>query len=222
MDASAVLTTGQVARYCGVHFRTVLRWIEAGKLKAYALPGRGDHRVRVESFLAFLAEHHIPVPDDFAPHPNRVLVVDDDIRMARSMGRVLTRAGYEVELAEDGFEAGKFLHTFRPAVMTLDLQMPGVNGHDVLEFLRNTKTIEHSRLKVLVVSGASSAAIAEAIRLGADGWLAKPFENEELLRSIQALFGDSGRPLPVPVPASAQTDSEPLLLPLFSATTAGR
>ena len=60
------LTTGEVAHYCGVNFRTVLRWIKRGYLNAYQLPGRGDHRIPVDGFLLFLEKHKIPVPEDLS------------------------------------------------------------------------------------------------------------------------------------------------------------
>lgn len=68
-----VLTTGEVAKYCGVNPRTVIRWIERGHLKAYHLPGRGDSRVEVHDFLSFLREHEMPIPEELL-EPSRVRV----------------------------------------------------------------------------------------------------------------------------------------------------
>jgi len=59
------LTTGEIARYCGVNFRTVIRWIKRGYLNAFQLPGRGDNRVEVEDFLIFLKKNNIPIPEEF-------------------------------------------------------------------------------------------------------------------------------------------------------------
>ena len=59
-----ILTTGEIAEYCGVNFRTVIRWIKRGHLEAYQLPGRGDNRIKVEDFIHFLDEHKMPIPDD--------------------------------------------------------------------------------------------------------------------------------------------------------------
>jgi len=56
------LSTGEIAKLCDVNLRTVIRWIERGALKGFKLPGRGNNRVRVEDFLAFLVEHEIPIP----------------------------------------------------------------------------------------------------------------------------------------------------------------
>jgi excisionase family DNA binding protein len=58
------LTTGEIAHYCGVNFRTVIRWIKRGYLNAFQLPGRGDNRVEVGDFLAFLERHNIPIPEE--------------------------------------------------------------------------------------------------------------------------------------------------------------
>ena len=62
--AIETLTTGEIARYCGVNFRTVIRWIKRGHLRAYQLPGRGDNRVELEDFLEFLREHRMPIPEE--------------------------------------------------------------------------------------------------------------------------------------------------------------
>ena len=64
MREKQALTTGEVAKYCGVNFRTVIRWIERGHLDAYKLPGRGDNRIPVESFVDFLNNNNMPVPEE--------------------------------------------------------------------------------------------------------------------------------------------------------------
>ena len=56
------LTTGAIARYCGVSKVTVLRWIEKGMLQSFKLPG-GQNRILRETFLAFADQHGIPVSD---------------------------------------------------------------------------------------------------------------------------------------------------------------
>lgn len=75
--------------------------------------------------------------------------------------------------------------------MTLDIRMPGVDGLSVLRTLR-----EHPlpfACKVLVVSGETPARLQEALALGADGVLAKPFINEELLAAVRRLYGSEGK-----------------------------
>lgn len=183
-----VLTTSQVARLCGVSQRTVIRWVERDELRAYKLPGRGDHRVPAAELWRFMRKHGMPEPGGGkADDPPRVLIVEDDVKMARAISRVLKRAGFETALASNGFLAGSMLHTFRPALMTLDIRMPGINGLEVLRLLH--KTPPPAPLSVLVVSGDDQSRLDEARRAGADNVLAKPFTNDELLHAVHALIG---------------------------------
>lgn len=177
------LTTGQAAKLCGVNFRTVARWIDRGLLPAYQLPGtRGDRRVRVADLRRFMHAHDIPDPWAMPAGARRALVVDDEPAMARAIERVLRQAGYETALAAGGFEAGAMLFSFQPHVMTLDLRMPGMDGIEVLQFLRRTPP--PVPLKVVVVSADSEERLQQARALGAHAVLAKPFSNEALLAAL--------------------------------------
>jgi excisionase family DNA binding protein len=64
--AAQILTTGDLARLCGVNYRTVLNWIKRGYLPTYKLPGRGDNRITVQEALRFMREHDLPIPDELA------------------------------------------------------------------------------------------------------------------------------------------------------------
>ncbi|GAB3091929.1 response regulator [Aestuariicella hydrocarbonica] len=187
MTEVQVLTTGEAAKYVGVNFRTVIRWIERGKLKAYKLPGRGDHRIQVSDFVAFLQEHQMPVPPDLAVQKRSVLVIEDQPEMAGAIRRVLMRQGFDVEVASDGFSAGTLLTHMKPGLVTLDLKMPGMDGYEVLRFIRSQE--EHAATKVLVISAETQAGLEKAMTLGASDVLAKPFENQELLVKVEALIG---------------------------------
>lgn len=216
------LTTGDVAKYCGVNFRTIIRWIEKGYLDAYKLPGRGDNRIPVASFVAFLRSNNMPVPEEFkdveaseansdtknqsvndgsdiAAKPNetsassnsdkpekpKVLIIEDEALMAKSIERVIRRAGYEVALAANGIEAGIMLERFKPDLITLDLQMPGMSGFEVLEALKANQSYQD--IKVLVVSAATKVKLLEVMELGVDGVLEKPFKSEDLLARVQEI-----------------------------------
>lgn len=180
------LTTGDVAGYCGVNFRTVLRWIERGHLKAYQLPGRGDNRIEVRDFLGFLQENRMPVPEEFQAISRQILIVEDEPAMAHTLKRVLHRAGYETQHATDGFSAGALLASWHPSLMTLDLNMPGLGGLQVLEFLKNNPDYKH--LKILVISASSDADLQQARAAGAHDTLGKPFSNQDLVEKIEKLL----------------------------------
>ncbi|CAM4197921.1 response regulator [Roseateles saccharophilus] len=186
---SVVLTSREAGQRCGVSFRTVIRWIERGELSAYRLPGRGDYRIMLADLRAFASRYGLPDPAAAGPVPapsDRVLIVDDDPSMARAIQRVLLAAGYKTLIANEGFQAGSLLHSFSPALMTLDLRMPGLDGFGVLRFLRDSPP--RPALRVLVVSGESESSLREALELGADDALAKPFTNQQLLVAVQRLL----------------------------------
>ena len=185
-----VLTSGEAARLCGVSFRTVIRWIERGRLQAYKLPGRGDHRVPLAELRRFMRENSIPEPAELqGPMPRRILIAEDEKPMANAMARVLKGAGFETAHAADGFAAGMMLHAFRPGLMTLDIRMPGLDGLGVLRTLRGQPL--PFPCKVLVVSGDAAERRTEVLALGADGVLAKPFANEDLLTAVRDLYGET-------------------------------
>ena len=181
------LSTGEIAKLCDVNLRTVIRWIERGALKGFKLPGRGNNRVRVEDFLAFLVEHDIPIPAELQEDSRKVLVVDDEPAIARALQRVLRKHGLVAEVAADGFQAGTKLMKERPVLVTLDLSMPGLSGYDVLSFVRETPEIAST--KILVISALGGEALQKAIDLGADAILNKPFDNQELVEVINKLVG---------------------------------
>ena len=198
-----VLTTGEVAKYCGVNFRTVIRWIEKGYIDAYKLPGRGDNRVPVAALIDFLEKNKMPVPDSLSTTVDRIapiqensnkqnqtklriLVVEDEALMAKSIARTIKREGYDVKIASNGFEAGIQLASYQPQLITLDLQMPGMNGREVLEALRANP--DYQNIKVLVVSAATKVKMLEVMALGVDDVLEKPFKSEELRDKLHRLI----------------------------------
>lgn len=185
------LTTGQAARYCGVNFRTVIRWVQRGQLEATRLPGRGDHRISVESLIRFMQQNGMPLPDEWlaakkVSGPRRVLIVEDDLPFAHSLERILRLAGYETQIALGGFEAGLQIASFSPDVMTLDIHMAGMDGIEVLKALSRNDLLQ-KKTKVMIVSGDVSGRVQEAMSLGAAGFVAKPFQREELLKALDGL-----------------------------------
>ena len=181
------LTTGDIAKMLGVNFRTVIRWIERGHLKAFQLPGRGDNRVLVKDFLEFLSENHMPIPEELQPPAKKVLIVEDDEHMAQAMSRALKRKGFETMIAPDGFMAGSLATAGQPAVMTLDLRMPGLGGLEVLKAIRRNPDL--AGIRVIIVSAMPRSQLDQALEAGADMVLEKPFENKVLIEKVTQLAG---------------------------------
>ena len=123
----------------------------------------------------------------------KVLIIDDDASMRRTVGRILTRAGHEVAEAPDGVEGFKLFRTNRPDIVVTDIFMPNKDGIEtILDFRR-----EYPSTLILAISGGSATLdgrtfvphyLNAAHVLGADGMLAKPFRAEDLLREIDKLL----------------------------------
>jgi DNA-binding response OmpR family regulator len=142
----------------------------------------------MKDFLEFLRENNMPVPEELeGTSEPRVLIVEDDKRMAQSIQRALKRKGFETMISLDGFMAGVVASTFKPVVMTLDLKMPSLGGLDILKAIR--KNPELAGIKVLVVSAMPQEELDQARAAGADDVLEKPFANNDLVAKVAQLAG---------------------------------
>ena len=186
MRSQKPLTTGQVAAYCHVSHVTVLKWIKEGRLKAYTIPS-GHYRIQKQDFHEFLVKHNMPVDEEFfAEEAVKVLVVDDDAKTGKLVASTLDE--YKSASAANGFEAGMQLASFQPDLLILNLDTPGVDG---LEMCQNVKAgTKTKRTKILVLGkSAEDKAVTEALACGADGYLVKPLQAEELKQKARSLIG---------------------------------
>lgn len=178
------LTPGEIARLCDVHQRTVSRWIANGKLKGHQLPGRGDYRVLEADFLLFAQAHQLPIALPLQT-ADTILIIDDEAPVRRALRRLLGQLDYQITEAENSFAAGALLERTRPALITLDLMMPGIHPDQVFEFLRTQSNT--SRVPVVVISAAPEDVLDKARKSGASAVIPKPFDNDELLQCVQVL-----------------------------------
>jgi two-component system, OmpR family, response regulator MprA len=118
-----------------------------------------------------------------SPKP-RVLVVEDDGEIAEVLRRSLRLEGYEVRLAGDGSDALDEANLFEPDAVVLDLGLPGVDGLEVCRQLRDDGDVP-----ILILTARDGVdARVEGLDSGADDYLVKPFERQELLARIRALL----------------------------------
>jgi DNA-binding response OmpR family regulator len=115
------------------------------------------------------------------PSAAPVLVVDDDPHLRRLLAWALEDEGIAVETAADGYEAIARLAQRRPALVVLDMGLPGRDGYAVADSLR---AAYGGTVPILVLT-ADGRAAAKAQRVGAFAYLPKPFELEELLAAVQ-------------------------------------
>lgn len=181
------LTTGDIAKLCGVNFRTVIRWIQRGHLKAFQLPGRGDNRVQVADFIEFLNENNMPIPEELQPSGKRVLIVEGDQKTAAKMDKALRSAGFETQLATDGFSAGAMAGSFDPSVMIVDVGMKGIDGAQAIGLVRGD--VHLCLAKIIAVTSASTGKKKkeELLAAGADEVLKRPVQGSDLVQTVTAL-----------------------------------
>jgi len=114
----------------------------------------------------------------------RVLVVEDDDEIAQTLQRSLRMEGYEVRIASDGVAALDDAHAFLPDLVVLDLGLPRLDGIEVAKTLR-----EHDDVPILMLTARDALeARVEGLDSGADDYLVKPFERQELLARMRALL----------------------------------
>lgn len=119
----------------------------------------------------------------------RLLLVEDEKKLARSLERQLSREGYEVELAYDGAEAGQKARSQQFHLIILDLNLPKKSGLELLQELRS----ESYTMPVIILSACDKVEDrVKGLQLGADDYLNKPFDSGELLARIEAILRRSG------------------------------
>jgi two-component system, OmpR family, response regulator MprA len=119
----------------------------------------------------------------------RILVVDDDPNLRRSLERVLRLGSYDVDLAEDGQRALARLAEQRYAAVVLDVAMPGPSGLEVARRMRE----RGDRTPLIMLTARDTVPDrVDGLEAGADDYIAKPFAIEELLARIRAMLRRSG------------------------------
>jgi len=120
----------------------------------------------------------------------RVLVVDDEPSISTALSRILKARGFVVEVAETGTEALNAYNTNRPDLMILDLGLPDMDGSQVIRRVR-----ENSDTPIIVLSVREAEhEKVQALDLGADDYLTKPFGIDELFARVRVALRHSARP----------------------------
>jgi two-component system, OmpR family, KDP operon response regulator KdpE len=115
----------------------------------------------------------------------RILVVDDEPAIARVLRVKFTLAGYDVISTTSGAEAIEMVRTNQPDIMLLDVMMPDVTGLDVLEGVRG-----FSRVPIIVFTGRQDM-IRFARKLGANDFIGKPFDPDQLIEKCRLILAGS-------------------------------
>jgi len=117
----------------------------------------------------------------------RILVVEDNAELAKLLELILRRANYEVNVANDGFDALRQFEVQQPDLVLLDIMLPNLDGYEVADRIRHEL---HSDVPVVMLSSLDSYLDMERSRqVGATDHIAKPFDKDVLLQVIEKYTG---------------------------------
>src|SRR5690348_9465821 len=122
----------------------------------------------------------------------RVLVVDDEPDIVGLVAYHLAKTGYRVSTASTGADALSMARDEHPALIVLDLMLPGMSGFEVLEQLRGSDSTRHVAV-LLLTARREEADRIRGLLLGADDYLTKPFSPQELVLRVGAILRQIGR-----------------------------
>jgi excisionase family DNA binding protein len=186
------LTTEEVLDYLQVNSRTVYRLIKSGRIPAVRVGRQWRFRKReIEAWVETQrtrsgqgGRSRYSLPSGQRP---RVLVVDDEEPVRELLLRTLALADYEVDVVPDGRLAVDRMRIIDYDLLITDLRMPGVDGLKVIREARRLK----GDVRIIIVTGYSSEASAiEAINLGVQGYLTKPFRVPRVLAAAAKALGE--------------------------------
>jgi excisionase family DNA binding protein len=175
------LTLGRAARYLGVAQSTIRKWSDSGRVRAFKTPG-GHRRYRRADLDAFL--------NGSAPESRSgpvVLIVDDDGRLREYVRVNLEMEGYTIHEAASADEGMKVLDELRPDLVLLDVMMPQVDGWEMLRLMHERHGV--GSIPVVMFSGkVDPQAADQAAERGAQGFIGKPFDPNELIAQTKQLL----------------------------------
>ncbi|MCD8083773.1 MAG: response regulator transcription factor [Clostridiales bacterium] len=123
----------------------------------------------------------------------RVLIIEDEERLAQTLASLLKRSGYTTSIAGDGISGLTLAESRAFDAVILDAMLPGMNGFDVLCRMR----ADGNDTPVMMLTARSELADrVQGLNAGADYYLTKPFENEELLACLRTILRRGGAPAP--------------------------
>ncbi|WP_217126467.1 response regulator transcription factor [Hydrogenophilus thiooxidans] len=120
---------------------------------------------------------------------HKILVVDDEEAISLALEFLLKRAGYEVAVARDGVEALERIAAWRPDLVLLDIMMPGKDGFEVCQSVREMNDLTPQPKIVMLTAKGRDVERTKGLAVGADDYVVKPFSTDELLQRIARHLG---------------------------------
>jgi len=178
------LTLGRAAKYLGMAQSTIRKWSDDGRLRAFYTPGghRRYRRVDLDQFL----ERGASSASRGGEGRRLILIVDDDDRLREFVRVNLEMEGYAVREASNADEGLRALEDESPDLILLDVMMPEVDGWEMLRRVQERHGV--GAIPVIMFSGkVDEEALKTAAAKGAQGFLGKPFNPQQLIDSTKQL-----------------------------------
>jgi excisionase family DNA binding protein len=176
-------TTGELGKIIGVSRVTVYKWIKNKKIEGVRLPG-GRWIILKKEAEKIIKERNLEAIEKEI----KILIGDDNIEITNSLKEFLERrnSDFRIMTAYNGFEVGKYLYTFKPDILILDIFMPGINGFEILNIVRNDPKLKD--IVIIIITGHSEEEnIKRAKEQGADYIFIKPFDYKEIEETIKKI-----------------------------------
>jgi len=177
------LTPKEVAELLMVSTAAVRLWAENNDLKARVTAG-GHRRFKMDDVQAFAAKKNIQLNIPTSDSP-KILVVDDEYDFAEFLKTLLEIEvkDVEVQISLNGFDAANKLRDFSPSIILLDLKMPGLNGFQVCQHVKQNPLYKH--IRVIAMSGDMSNIEIDQIKsAGAEACIQKPINIANLIELL--------------------------------------
>jgi len=181
-------TTGDIAEFFGVSRIAAYKWVKKGKIEAFRIPG-GRYKIERKSLLEFAKKSGLKANILEKDKEYKILIVDDEELITQSIKTFLESKypTFYINIASDGFEAGRLITKTVPDIIILDLFLPGVNGFQLCRKIKSDENTKH--IKIIAITGyPTEENVAKIKECGADAVLGKPFEMDELEKNIKKLI----------------------------------
>ncbi|TVP61855.1 MAG: hybrid sensor histidine kinase/response regulator [Nodularia sp. (in: Bacteria)] len=122
------------------------------------------------------------------PKIDRILAVDDTRDNLILVQTILESEGYEIDLVADGLTALQQIEQSPPDLILLDVMMPGIDGYEVTRRIRKNPDLNVSYIPILLITAFHQSSVVEGLDAGADDFIRKPFDTDELLARVRSLL----------------------------------
>ena len=121
----------------------------------------------------------------------KILVVDDEPFILRTLTFVLKKEGYEIATAVNGEEALAKIRELKPALVFIDAMMPKKDGYQVAREVRDDPTLEHQPYIIMLTARGQEADREKAARVGIDEFMTKPFSPSKVVARVREILGQT-------------------------------